>query len=193
MSKWISTEGRFKSWDGTELFYRTWEPEAPSDKALVVIHRGHEHSGRVGQQIEDLALSDFWAFSWDCRGHGHSPGERGYAKSYYHFVKDLDAFIQYVTEKYSIPVENIAIVANSVGAVTASTWVHDYAPRIRAMVLAAPAFRIRLYVPFAIPLIRLLQKIKGKKIRQESKSWLSKIQEPYKQHNLSAKWLQIPK
>ncbi len=162
MSKWISTEGRFKSWDGTQLFYRTWKPEAPSDKALVVIHRGHEHSGRVGQQIEDLALSDFWAFSWDCRGHGHSPGDRGCAESYYHLVKDLDAFVQYVSGKHNIPVENIAIVANSVGAVTASTWVHDYAPRIRAMVLAAPAFRIKLYIPFAIFLLRFFQKIKKK-------------------------------
>ena len=31
----------------------------------------------------------------------------------------------------------------------ASAWVHDYAPRIRCMVLAAPAFVVKLYVPFA--------------------------------------------
>ncbi len=162
MSKWTITEGRFKSWDGTELFYRSWKPEVTSNKALIVIHRGHKHSGRVAQQIEDLDLSDFWAFSWDCRGHGNSPGDRGYAESYYHFVKDLDTFVKYVSEKHDISIENMAVLANSVGAVTASTWVHDYAPRIRAMVLAAPAFRIKLYIPLAIPLLRLLQKTKGK-------------------------------
>lgn len=162
MSAWTVNEGFFESWDGTELFYREWQPSEASDKALVVIHRGHEHSGRVAQQIEDMGLSDFWAFSWDCRGHGKSPGDRGYAENYYDLIKDLDTFVKYVSEKHGIPIENIAIVANSVGAVTASTWVHDYAPRIRAMVLAAPAFRIRLYVPGAVPLLRLLQKIKGK-------------------------------
>lgn len=162
MRKWTTTEGRFKSWDGTELFYRTWKPGVTSNKALIVIHRGHEHSGRVAQQIEDLDLPDFWAFSWDCRGHGNSPGDRGYAESYYHFVKDLDVFVKYVSEKHDIPIENMAVLANSVGAVTASTWVHDYAPRIRTMVLAAPAFRIKLYVPLAVPFLRLLQKIKGK-------------------------------
>ena len=70
------TEGHFTSWDGTELFCRTWEPSEGGDKALIVIHRGHEHSGRVQQQIEDLNLEGFWAFSWDGRGHGHSPGPR---------------------------------------------------------------------------------------------------------------------
>jgi ubiquinone/menaquinone biosynthesis C-methylase UbiE len=54
----------------------------------------------------------------------------------------------------------MVLVANSVGAVTAAAWVHDFAPRIRAMVLAAPAFRIRLYVPFAISGLRLLNKFR---------------------------------
>ncbi|MEM0966045.1 MAG: bifunctional alpha/beta hydrolase/class I SAM-dependent methyltransferase [Verrucomicrobiota bacterium] len=157
---WTVTSDEFESWDGTRLFFRTWEPKVRSDRALIVIHRGHEHSGRVERQIEDLGLSDSWAFSWDARGHGESPGERGDAESYYHLVKDLDSFVRFVSGNHGIPVENMVILANSVGAVTASAWVHDYAPRIRAMVLAAPAFRIRLYVPLAIPFLRLLLRIK---------------------------------
>lgn len=162
MQHWTEVEGTFSSWDGTQLFYRSWQPALSSNRALVIIHRGHEHSGRIAQQVEDLGLSDFWAFSWDNRGHGHSPGERGHAESYYHLVKDLDAFVNFISSEHNIPVENIAVVANSVGAVTASTWVHDFAPRIRALVLAAPAFRIKLYVPLAIPLLRLLHKLKKK-------------------------------
>lgn len=162
MQHWTEVEGTFSSWDGTQLFYRSWQPALSGNRALVIIHRGHEHSGRIAQQVEDLGLSDFWAFSWDNRGHGHSPGERGHAESYYHLVKDLDAFVNFIAARYNIPVSNIAVVANSVGAVTASTWVHDFAPRIRALVLAAPAFRIKLYVPLAIPLLRLLHKLKKK-------------------------------
>lgn len=162
MENMTASEDTFTSWDGTNLFYRSWQPAMPSNKALIIIHRGHEHSGRIAQQVKDLGLSDFWAFSWDNRGHGHSPGERGHAESYYHLVKDLDAFVRFVSVQHDIPISNIAIVANSVGAVTASAWVHDFAPRIRALILAAPAFRIKLYVPLAIPLLRLLLKIKGK-------------------------------
>ena len=154
-------EGTFESWDGTELFYRAWRAQGASDRALVFLHRGHEHSGRIAQQVEDFGMTDFGAFSWDMRGHGHSPGPRGHTDNFYDHVRDLDAFVTYVSAEYNIPVENIVLVANSVGAVTASAWVHDFAPRIRAMVLAAPAFRIRLYAPFAIAGLRLLRKVKA--------------------------------
>ena len=154
------SEGCFRSWDGTELFFRAWPARVDSEKALIFLHRGHEHSGRIAQQVEELGLDDCGAFAWDMRGHGCSPGPRGYADNYYDHVRDLDAFVKFVAREYRIPVENMVLVANSVGAVTAAAWVHDYAPRIRAMILAAPAFRIRLYVPFAIQGLRLLGKVR---------------------------------
>jgi hypothetical protein len=53
------------------------------------------------------------------------------------------------------------VIAQSVGAVLAAAWVHDYAPPIRALVLASPAFSVKLYVPFARQGIALLDKLKG--------------------------------
>ncbi len=53
------------------------------------------------------------------------------------------------------------VLAHSVGAVTVAAWVHDYAPPIRGLILATPAFRVKLYVPFAVPLLRLKQKLLG--------------------------------
>ena len=52
----------------------------------------------------------------------------------------------------------MVVVANSVGAVVAATWVHDYAPRIRGLVMAAAAFDIKLYVPLAKPALRLARR-----------------------------------
>ena len=62
---------------------------------------------------------------------------------------------------HEIPVENMVVMAHSVGAVTVAAWVHDYAPPIRGLILGAPAFRVKLYVPFAVPLLRLKQKLFG--------------------------------
>jgi alpha-beta hydrolase superfamily lysophospholipase/ubiquinone/menaquinone biosynthesis C-methylase UbiE len=160
MTQWTEKDGKFDSWDNTSLFYRSWIPEKVNDKAIVIIHRGHEHSGRLRQMVEELDLTDFKVFSWDNRGHGMSLGKRGHADDYTDLVRDLDAFVKFVSKTHSIPVTNIAILGNSVGAVTACAWLHDYAPEIRCLVLAAPAFRIRLYVPFAIPLLRLLLKLR---------------------------------
>ena len=134
MNDWQTTDGRFESWDGKELFFRAWRPVEDSNKALIFLHRGHEHTGRIGQQVEEFGLTDFWAFSWDIRGHGHTEGPRGYTDSFYDHVRDLDAFVRMISREYAIPVENIALVANSIGAVTATAWVHDYAPRILSLI-----------------------------------------------------------
>jgi alpha-beta hydrolase superfamily lysophospholipase/SAM-dependent methyltransferase len=88
-------------------------------------------------------------FAWDARGHGRSPGERGDSPGFAASVKDVDTFVRHVAATYGLRMENIAVIAQSVGAVLISTWAHDYAPRVRCLVLAAPAFKVKLYVPFA--------------------------------------------
>ena len=79
------------------------------------------------------------------------PGERGSAKNFADVVKDVDALSRHISKSYGIALENMIVLAHSVGAVTVAAWVHDYAPPIRAMILATAAFRVRLYVPFAVP------------------------------------------
>lgn len=147
------------SWNGTELFYRAWLPPASADKALILFHRGHEHSGRWQDFVDAIDLPDIAIFAWDARGHGRSPGARGDAESFGCLVKDVDAFVRHISTHHGIAMENIAVVANSVGSVLVSSWVHDYAPPLRALVLGSPALRVRLYVPFAVPLLRLVSRV----------------------------------
>lgn len=156
------SENTMTSWDGTQLFYRSWLPEKKAKRAIILFHRGHEHSGRWQDVIDKLDLPDFAIFAWDERGRGRSPGERGYAESFGHLIKDVDTFVRHVSTTHEIDYENIVVLAHSVGSVLVSTWVHDFAPPIRALILGSPALRVRLYVPFAVTGLRLLQKIKGK-------------------------------
>ncbi len=110
---------------------------------------------------DELGLPDFAMFAWDARGHGKSPGERGHSPSFGTSVRDVQSFIDHIAAAYGIAVEDMAVIAQSVGAVYVSTWAHDYAPRIRCMVLASPAFKVKLYVPFARPGLRLMRKWRG--------------------------------
>jgi alpha-beta hydrolase superfamily lysophospholipase/SAM-dependent methyltransferase len=161
MGTMTATDCTFASWDGAELFYRAWIPPAAKEKALLLFHRGHEHSGRWSEVVEMLDLSDVAIFAWDARGHGRSPGERGSAENFGAMVKDVDAFARHIAGHHGFALENIIVLAHSVGAVSVAAWVHDYAPPIRAMILATPAFRVRLYVPLAIPSLRMKQKFLG--------------------------------
>lgn len=146
--------------DGTTLFYRAWLPPAPARRAVILFHRGHEHSGRWQDFVDEIGLEDFAFFAWDARGHGRSPGRRGHAESFGQLLRDADEFVSRIAEEHGIAKRDIAIVGHSVGAVLASAWIHDYAPPIRALVLGSPALRVRLYVPFAIPGLRLLQRLR---------------------------------
>jgi alpha-beta hydrolase superfamily lysophospholipase/SAM-dependent methyltransferase len=154
-------ETTFTTWDGAQLFYRAWIPPQPATKALLLFHRGHEHSGRWSEVVEMLGLEDVAIFAWDARGHGRSAGERGAAENFRAMVKDVDAFVRFIRDHHGYALENMIVLAHSVGAVAVAAWVHDYAPPIRAMILATPAFRVRLYVPLAIPSLRLKQKFVG--------------------------------
>ncbi|PYI75204.1 MAG: hypothetical protein DMF01_08290, partial [Verrucomicrobia bacterium] len=152
-----AAEQTFISWDGAELFYRSWLPSNPTDKALLLFHRGHEHSGRWQEMVDSIDLDDVAIFAWDARGHGRSPGERGTANSLRDVIKDVDAFARHVSKGHGTPIENMIVLAHSLAAVTVTAWVHDYAPPIRAMILATAAFHVKLYIPFAIPFLRVLR------------------------------------
>lgn len=155
-------ETSFASHDGVELFYRHWPARSATAKGVIVLlHRGHEHGGRVAHLVDELGLDDFAFYAWDARGNGRSPGKRGHSPSFAHSVRDLDCFVRHIRETGGFAMDQVAVVAQSVGAVLASTWVHDYAPGIRALVLASPAFDVKLYVPFARQGIALWQKLKG--------------------------------
>jgi len=76
-------------------------------------------------------------------------------------VRDVQTFCEHLSATYRILEENLAVIAQSVGAVIVATWAHDYAPRIRALVLASPAFKVKLYVPFARQGLALMRRWRG--------------------------------
>lgn len=154
----------FSTHDALELSYRHWpalSSTEPTRRAVVMFHRGHEHSGRLAHLVDELDLPDCDFFAWDARGHGLSPGTRGDSPSFATSVRDVQTFIDHIGSMHCIKEEDLAIVAQSVGAVVIATWAHDYAPKVRALVLASPAFKVKLYVPFARTGLRLIRAFRG--------------------------------
>ncbi|WP_077044478.1 bifunctional alpha/beta hydrolase/class I SAM-dependent methyltransferase [Pseudomonas sp. KK4] len=154
----------FTTHDGVELFYRYW-PASPARneprKGILLFHRGHEHSQRIAHVVDELNLPDMDFFAWDARGHGLSPGARGDSPDFATSVRDVQTFCEHLATTYGIEEENLAVIAQSVGAVIVATWAHDYAPRIRALVLASPAFKVKLYAPFARQGLALMRTFRG--------------------------------
>ncbi|PYL10743.1 MAG: hypothetical protein DMF43_09560, partial [Verrucomicrobia bacterium] len=118
-----ATERTFETWDGVELFYRAWIPANATDKALLLFHRGHEHSGRWQDTVDSLGLDDVAVFAWDARGHGRSPGERGSANNLADVVKDVHAFARHISQQHGIALGNMIVLAHSLAALSVAAWV----------------------------------------------------------------------
>ena len=154
-------EATFHTHDGVPLFYRRWPALGPRRGAVVMFHRGHEHSGRMAHLVGELNLPDFDIYAWDARGHGQSPGERGYSPGVATSVRDVQTFVDHIAHAHGVAVADMHILAQSVGAVLVATWAHDYAPPVRGITLASPAFQVKLYVPFARAGLALMHKVRG--------------------------------
>src|SRR5438876_9355044 len=152
-----ATEHAMTSWDGADLFYRAWIPREATDKAMLLFHRGHEHSGRWEQTVDLLELKDIAVFAWDARGHGRSPGERGAANNFAGVIRDVDAFARHISERYEIPIENMSVLAHSLAAVSVAVWVHDFAPQFLLLYMAMADIHVTLIVAISVTLVLLEQ------------------------------------
>ncbi|RZJ25556.1 MAG: alpha/beta fold hydrolase [Haliea sp.] len=156
------SDNHFNTHDGQSLFYRHWPATSGQRRgAIVLFHRGHEHGARMAHLVDELDLPDFDFFAWDARGHGLSPGQRGYSPSFATSVRDVQTFVDHIASTHGVPESDLHVIAQSVGAVLISTWAHDYAPRVRGLTLASPAFKVKLYVPFARAGLGLMHKLRG--------------------------------
>jgi alpha-beta hydrolase superfamily lysophospholipase/phosphatidylglycerophosphate synthase/ubiquinone/menaquinone biosynthesis C-methylase UbiE len=165
-SEVVSGESCYNAYDGTAIYYRYWltmplenikqaGQQHTQQRQVILLHRGHEHSGRLAELGEQFAKAGYQVFAWDARGNGRSGGIKDHAESVTELERDLDGFVQLVINQTGIAIEDTLIVASSIGAVLAAAWVHDYAPNIRGMILGTPALSIRLYMPFAIPSLKV--------------------------------------
>ena len=158
----LAEERSFRTHDGVELFYRYWPASASrGEGAILLFHRGHEHGGRMAHLVDELGLPDFAFYAWDARGHGRRPASAATRRPSRRRCATCRPSSRISRRSMASIPQDMAIVAQSVGAVLIATWAHDYAPKVRALVLASPAFEVKLYVPFARPGLRLLQRLRG--------------------------------
>ncbi len=140
----------------------TGRPSAqPRKGAILLFHRGHEHGGRMAHLVDELAMPDHAFYAWDARGNGRSAGERGYAPSFAALVRDIDCFVREIGRDgfgQRRHRADRAILRRGARRRLGARLCAD----IRALVVASPAFSVKLYVPFAKEGIALWQKLKGR-------------------------------
>src|SRR4051794_18724341 len=73
------------------LYTETFRPAGTPRGVVLVTHGYAEHCGRYREVAHVLVDAGWAALTYDVRGHGHSPGERGFVERFDIYLEDLAA------------------------------------------------------------------------------------------------------
>lgn len=132
-------EGTFLSADGLELYYH-WHPQAEAQAVLVIVHGHGGHSGVFTRIVEYLSDCPYLIYSFDLRGHGRSPGQRGYINSWAEYRSDLTAFLNLV--KTQCPNLPLFLIGQSMGGTIALDYVLREQAKLPGLILMSPALSL---------------------------------------------------
>ena len=152
--------GYFSSFDGTQLFYRSWKADAPN--ALFILHGIGEHSERYLELAESLSLLPLSIFIHDLRGHGRSEGERVYVESFNQFIDDIYQFRAFIEAKTGPFAKPPILLGHSLGGLIAFLAALRSQKSWRALILMSPYFAVPACDPLLGGIARLLNLIAPK-------------------------------
>lgn len=95
----IFKEGTFIGANQLSLYYQSWNQQQKVKAVVVIVHGLGGHSGNHLNTIKHLVDRAFAVYAFDQRGHGRSPGQRGYINSWSELRADLAAFLKLVKKE----------------------------------------------------------------------------------------------
>ena len=139
-----ATAGEVVSADGTKLAYRAW-PKPGADITFVVVHGFGEHSGRYERFANGMAAHGMSTYALDLRGHGNSPGQRGYVDSWSQWTDDTSTFVRHV--EAAAGTEVVPLGHSFGGATVLSTVLAGKLPKSKRFIVSSPALKVKVAVP----------------------------------------------
>jgi len=154
------SEGTFQGAGNLKLFYQCWRPEGEVRAALAIVHGFGEHSGRYPNVVQHFVPRGYAIYALDHRGHGRSPGQRGYINAWSEYREDVHAFVQMVTTYTSS--RSIFLWGHSLGGLIVLEYALHYPDGLRGVIASAPLLGQAGVSPILIALARVLSRIAPK-------------------------------
>lgn len=134
MAHW--QEGFLPTHDGAQVYHQRWRPTGPAKAALVLIHGLGEHSSRYSNLVSALNSRAIAIYTMDNRGHGRTPGQRGFIQRWSDLREDVRSLIQLtLVNEPGVP---IFLMGHSLGGLIAFEYALHYPGGLRGLILSAP-------------------------------------------------------
>lgn len=154
------SEGNFKGVGGLDLYYQSWIPALKVRGVLAVVHGLGGHSGRFYNIVEHLLPKQYAIYGVDMRGHGRSPGQRGYINSWAEFREDVRSLLKLIQQQQ--PGVPIFLLGHSLGGVIVFDYGLHYAknaPALQGVIALAPSIGEVGVSPFRLLLGKMLSRV----------------------------------
>ena len=136
----LHREGRFVGAGEYNLYYQSWHPHGTTKAIVIIVHGLGVHSDIFANIVNYLTAKNYGVYGFDLRGHGRSPGQRGYINSWSEFREDLRAFLQLVKQKESnLP---IFLLGQSLGGTIALEYTLRDQDKLQGLILFSPALKV---------------------------------------------------
>ncbi|GHA81268.1 alpha/beta hydrolase [Pontibacter akesuensis] len=127
------------SYDGIKLRLSKDYPKKQAKAVLIVAHGLSNHLGLYDKFTKDLNKENIAVYRYDHRGHGLSGGKRGYVKSFFEMVDDMDVIVK--KAKAENPKLPVFILGHSMGGHVAALYGTKNPGQVDGYILAAGVLR----------------------------------------------------
>ncbi len=150
-------EGTFNGYEGLELYYQRWRPEGEPKAVLPIVHGFGEHSGRYGNVVDWFVPKGYAVYGFDLRGHGRSPGPRGYLNEWAEFRGDVKSFLELVREQE--PGRPLFLLGHSLGGLIVLEYVLHHPEGLVGVIASGPLLAQASISPFLIMMSKVLSSV----------------------------------
>jgi len=153
---YLHQEGKLAGADGLQLYYQSWHPQTTTKAIVILVHGLGVHSNIFDNVVEFLVAHNYGVYGFDLRGHGRSPGQRGYINSWREFREDVQAFHQLVIQKESpLP---IFLLGQSLGGTISLDYALHVGEQLQGVILLSPALQVGIS-PLKIAIGKILSQV----------------------------------
>lgn len=138
---------KFRAADGAELNGHHWPTTAAPKANVVIVHGFGHHGGSFAEVAAHLNKHGFGAFAFDQRGHGESPGKRGYIASFDNWVNDAHAFLKHIASSEGGFSNPPFLLGHSLGCLALGLLAIRHKPAANGLIFSSGLLKIPDNVP----------------------------------------------